>query len=355
MNFNNKTAMKKSIILAAIAGAAVFSSCSQDISPVKESTSPVSLKVDVGIPGTRAMIAANSTADLDANTVQVFVFNSDGTLDNSSGLVDFGSEINLSVIPGNKTVWALVNAPEVSGTPTASSLASSRSLLSDNALNSLVMSGFKDVVVSGSTSVTVTVKHIAAKVVLDKVTRSFTNPYYSGIPMTIKRIYMSNVAADANYACDGQPSLWNCKMGVLDNPVQNASLLLDDNLNVSLAEGTSYDTAHTFYVYPNPTAADDDNLETWGPRMTRLVLECDYNGRTCYYPITIPGAAYIEAGGESATIERNKVYHISGLTLKRPGSTSSEQPGPEVSSNVDCTFQVTVSEWEDDIMYNEVF
>lgn len=347
--------MKKAFTIAAIAFAAVLSSCSKDISPVPQTPSPVSLKVDIGLPGTKAKLAAGSTADLTANTVQVFVFNSDGTLDTSSGMTAYGEEINLSVIPGNKSVWALVNAPEATGIETETGLAAKRSLLGDNNLNSLVMSGSTTVEISGSTSVTVLVKHIAAKVVLDKVTRAFTNPYYSGIPLTIKRIYMSNVAADANYACNGQPTLWNIKMGVLDNPLQNAALLLDDGMSVSLAEGTSYDTAHTFYVYPNPTTEDTVDLDEWAPRMTRLVLECDYNGRTCYYPITVPGSAYMAAGGSSPTIDRNKVYHISGLTLKRPGSVSPEQPGPEVSSEVDCTFNVTVSEWEDDITYNEVF
>ena len=347
--------MKKAVIIAAALGAAFATSCSKDISPVSQTPSPVTLKVDIGLPGTKAKLSAGSTADLAANTVQVFVFNSDGTLDTSSGITAYGDEINLSVIPGSKSVWALVNAPETTGIENLDALVTKRSLLSDNSLNSLVMSGSADVVISGNTSVTVIVKHIAAKVVLDKVTRAFTNSYYSGIPLTVKRIYMSNVAADANYACEGEPSLWNCKMGILDNPVQNAALLLDDNLSVNLAEGTSYNTAHTFYVYPNPTLEDTDDLDEWAPRMTRLVLECDYNGRTCYYPITVPGSAYIEAGGNSPTIDRNKVYHISGLTLKRPGSVSPEQTGPEVSSEVDCTFNVTVSEWEDDIMYNEVF
>ncbi|MBO4743235.1 MAG: hypothetical protein J5533_06330 [Bacteroidales bacterium] len=348
--------MKKTLIIAAIAGAAMISACSQDISPEPKKQEPVTLKVDIGLPGTKAILAAGSTADLNANTVQVFVFNSDGTLDNSSGVTPFGDAINLSVIPGNKTVWALVNAPAVSGIETETGLRTSRTLLSDNTLSSLVMSGSKAVEVSGNGSVTVTVKHVAAKVVLDKVTRSFTNPYYSGIPMTIKRIYMSNVAADCDYQASGyQPTLWNCQMGVLGENPQDAALLLDDNLNISLSEGTSYETAHTFYVYPNPTTEDNDDLDAWSPRMTRLVLECVYNGRTCYYPITIPGPAYAEAGGTTTTIDRNKVYHISGLTLKRPGSTSSEQPGPEVSSNVDCTFDISVSEWEDDYMYNEVF
>ena len=347
--------MKKALYFVALAGAAIVSSCSKDISPLPQTPSAVSLKVDVGLAGTRALVAPGSSADLTANTVQVFVFNSDGTLDKASGLVPYDSVIDLSVIPGSKSVWALVNAPELAGITTENALVTKRSLLGDNALNSLVMSGSKSVEVSGSTSVTVIVKHIAAKVVLDKVTRAFTNTYYSGIPLTIKRIYMSNVAADCDYACAGtQPADWICKMGELATPVQLGELLLD-NMNEALAEGSSYNTAHTFYVYPNPTVEDTDNLDAWAPRMTRLVLECDYNGRTCYYPITVPGSAYMDAGGLSPVIERNKVYHISGLTLKRPGSVSPEQDGPEVSSEVDCTFTVTVSDWEDDIMYNEVF
>ena len=297
------------------------------------------------------MLEANSNADLTANTVQVFVFNALGELEKSSERVAYGSQISLSVIPGEKTVWAVVNAPVISGITSLEQFPLAQSNLSDNAPAALVMSGSYTTTVMQSSSIDVTVKHIAAKVVLDKITRSFTDPHLVAVPMTLKRIYMSNVAAESNYGCTGViPQQWICKQGVLASQPQLADLLLDDNLNGDLSEGKTYNTAHTFYVYPNPVEEDSVDDE-WSVRKTRLVLQCDYNGRTCYYPITIPGQGY---SGVS-TIDRNKVYHISGLTLTAPGSTDPDKSGPQVSSDVDCTFTVTVSEWEDDIAYEEEF
>ena len=337
------------LILAASAAALAPLSCSRDISPVRASQQECSLTVNVGVPSSRAVIPSGNTDDMAVNSVQVFVYDSGGALEKSSGKVVGGSEITLSISPGEKTVWVLVNAPETTGAASLDAFPVMSSALSDNSLTSLVMSGSGTVSVSGNSSITVLVSHIAAKIVLDQVTRHFTNTYYSGIPMTLKGIYMSNVAADYGYTGTG-PSEWICKQGVLSDPVDCAALLADMSLDAPLNEGETYSVQHTFYVYPNPVQNDSD-ATTWCPRKTRLVLKCDYNGRDCYYPVTIPG----EAAEGSGTIERNKVYHISGLTLTRPGSTSTDSKDPEVSSDVNCTFSVTVSNWDDDISYTENF
>ncbi|MBO4447259.1 MAG: hypothetical protein J5764_03940 [Bacteroidales bacterium] len=343
--------MKTQFVIAAAALAAISASCSHDSEMSNPEVSPVTLSVNVGMPRTRLMLGADNTADLTANTVQVFVFNALGELEQASERVAYGSEISLSVIPGDKTVWAVANAPVISGITSLDQFPLLQSNLSDNAPNALVMSGSFATRVMQDSSIDVTVKHIAAKVVLNKITRSFSDPHLSAVPMTLKRIYMSNVAAVGNYGCTGViPQQWICKQGLPANPPQLADLLMDDNLNGDLSEGKTYNTAHTFYVYPNPV--DEDSVaDEWCARKTRLVLQCDYNGRTCYYPITIPGQGY----SGNPTIDRNKVYHISGLTLTAPGSTDPDKSGPQVSSDVDCTFSITVSEWEDDFAYEEEF
>lgn len=337
--------MKTRFIAFAAFAAALLASCQGDYSVEPETPQTVTLNVSLGGPVTKAMIGG-SNQDMTFKNAQIFVYNKLGKLEAKSGVVTSKDDISLSIIPGTKTVWALVNAPAMAlEIGTAETPANKRSLLSDNNLNALVMSGYKDVNVTGSTSVSVEVKHIAAKIILDKITRSFTDVNLSEVPMTIRKIYMSNVAADCDYVCSGgAPTVWNCKMGVHDNPLQNSALILDTGLSISLAEGATYNTEHTFYVYPNPTANDDTGT-SWTPRKTRLVLECEYNNAVSYYPVTI----------DAGTIERNKVYHITNLTLKRPGSQSSEKKDPMVSSNVNCTFGVTVSNWEYEDPYTEEF
>lgn len=337
--------MKKRIIAIAALAAVVFPSCQGDYSAEPEEPQKVTLNVSLGGADTKAKIGG-STQDMTFSNAQIFVYNKLGKLEAKSGPVTTKDGISLSIIPGTKTIWALVNAPTMSlDLGTSETPESKKSLLSDNALNKLVMSGSKSVSVTSSTSVSVEVKHIAAKIVLDKITRAFTDVNLAEVPMTLKKVYMSNVAADCDYACSGAaPTVWNCKLGVFDNPIQNGALIVDTGLSEPLAEGATYSIAHTFYVYPNPTTQDSTS-DTWSPRKTRLVLECEYNGKTSYYPITI----------NTDTIERNKVYHITGLTLKRPGSQNSEKKDPMVSSEVNCTFGVTVSNWENEEPYSEEF
>lgn len=345
--------MKTRIIIASAALAAItLAACSRDEAPVREPEPEYTLKVNVGIPATRAVIAAGNTDDMTAHTVQVFVYNASGQLEKTSGMKDYGSDISLTISPGAKTVWALVNAPLESGPASLDDFPVTSTPLSANTPSNLVMSGYAGVTVTGNDDITVNVRHIAAKVVLDKITRSFENAAYAGIPMTLTAIYMSNVAAVSDYDVTGaEPSEWICKKGILADPPVCANLLVDAPLNGDLGEGKTYSTVHTFYVYPNPTGEDSD-AEEWCARKTRLVLKCDYNGRVCYYPITIPGS-----GPESNAdvIERNKVYHITALTLTRPGSTDPDSKYPEVSSDVNCTFQITVSNWEEDYTYTETF
>ena len=340
----------KSFAIAAIA-AVLSVSCSGDYTlqnpDPQEGGDTVTLNVSLAGPSTKAIIAPGNTDDMSFHNAQIFVYNKLGKLEAKSGPVTVSENISLDIVPGQKTVWAIVNAPElqlnIGATQTPGE---QRSLLSDNTLSSLVMSGSKSETVSTSTNISIAVKHIASKVVLSSILRNFENPEYNEVPLTVKKIYMSNVAADCNYDCTGTaPTVWNCQKGVLANPVENAALLLQSGLNIALPQGgPAHDTAYTFYVYPNPTTQDSTD-DTWCPRKTRLVLECDYNGRTCYYPLTI----------RTDSIERNKVYRISALTLKHPGSVSPDKSGPEVSSDVACTFSVTVSDWEDVTPYAEEF
>ena len=342
--------MKTRIIAAAAAAAFLTASCTGDyhnLAPESAETGTVTLNVSLNGPSTKAIVEANSTADMTFHTAQIFVYNKLNKLEAKSGVVTASENIALSIVPGQKTIWAVVNAPELEPSlGTSQSAGTLRSLLSDNALNSIVMSGSLTKEVNANMNVSVGVKHIASKIVLKSIARDFTNAEYDEVPLKLKKIYMSNVAADCDYACSGTaPSVWNCKMGVLADPVENQTLLLDSGYDEVLPQaGAPHSTAHTFYVYPNPTTLDETG-DTWSPRKTRLVVECEYNGRSCYYPITI----------RTDTIERNKVYTISSLTLKRPGSVSPERTGPEVSSDVDCTFSITVSNWETVDPYTEEF
>ncbi|MBR4809586.1 MAG: hypothetical protein IK031_04830 [Bacteroidales bacterium] len=338
------------IILAAMAAACA--SCANDYQSNPETVSEtVKLRVDVGQPSTRLVMSASDTSDKTLNTVQVFVYNSANKLEASSGEQTSASNIVLSLVPGTKTVWAVVNAPAFNAPSTLDSLAAVRSNLIDNVHNNMIMTGSASINLLSDSNLSVTVSHIASKIIIEKITRSFSNPDYAEVPMVVKKIYMSNVAADCDLACSGSaPTDWICKQGEIDTPTVGGWLLIDSGMTDSLPENGSYNRRHVFYVYPNPTTTDSSS-ETWCPRKTRLVVECLYNGQTCYYPVTLPGSST-----GAGTLDRNKVYHITNLTLTRPGSTNKDDKDPEISSNANFSFSINVAEWDTSVgSYTEQF
>lgn len=342
------------LLFAAVAFAAItLSACTKDEEPDRPAEpQTIALTVNVGTVTTRALV--NGTEDMTLNNVQVIVYNNAGKLEKTSNLVTGQTQITLEVLPGPKTVWAVANIPSKiseSAVPSPADLSAKMTELSDNALNNMTMSGYESKVVSIEDSeVNILVKHLACKVIIDEVKREFEDPGYSVIPLTIKKIYMSNVAGRCSIGCENEmPTLWYNQLGVIPAslPAAIKALTVDDGLNVSLSEGGSYSRQHTFYVYPNPIE-DKVYGGAWSPRRTRLVLECDYGGRTCYYPITLPQ-------GETGTLKRNKVYHISLLTLTKPGSTDSDDPQETVSSTVSFKVNIQVSDWEGSSSYTEEY
>ncbi|MBP5522307.1 MAG: hypothetical protein J6X82_07815 [Bacteroidales bacterium] len=335
-------------LMTAASVAALALSCTKDIDFIETQPQTVPLTVNVGTVVTRATV--NGTEDMTLKNVQVIVFNDKGKLEKSSNLATNTTSLTLDVLPGKKTVWAVANIVSKiseSAIPSIVDLSSKIYDLENNAVDKLSMSGFAEKTVSlDACSMELLVKHMACKVVLDGVKRSFTNPDYAVIPLTVKKIYISNVAGKCSFGCEGEmPSLWYNQLGIIPTslPASVKALTVDDGLNISLPEGGSYNTTHTFYAFPNPST-DPVAGGTWSPRQTRLVLECDYGGNTCYYPITITGP-----------LLRNKVYHISMLTLKKPGSTSPDDPNTEVSSTISFAVQIKVADWEGDNAYTEEF
>ena len=338
----------KLLVFAAIA--AVCASCAKYAAPEGEAAGMVELSINVSEPGTKAIIAPDNTADKKFNNVQVFVYNAANELERSSGVKTSQNNITLSLVPGTKTVWAVVNAPSAITAPsTLSAFTALRSNLSDNGLSSMVMAGSATINLVTDSNLSVTVKHFASKIIIDKISRKFTDQHYKEVPMTVKRIYMGNVAADCSFTCSGGPSDWICKKGELASTPPCAALLVDAGLNADLPENGSYSTQHTFYVYPNPTTTDVSGGD-WSARKTRLIIECVYNDKTCYYPVTLPGSS-----SGATTLERNKVYRISELTLKRPGSTNPDSKDPEVSSDSDFSFNLQIADWENGASYTEQF
>lgn len=213
---------------------------------------------------------------------------------------------------GEKEIVVLANAPDMSDMISYDAFLVKKSYLADNSEGHLVMEGnaSMDLSLSGG-SVTVDLRRMVSKVILDGITVDFEHDEYDDLDFILKKIYLTNVAGDMTYSAEtADPALWYNKI------VQTSSddvdgMILETFADVNLKGATDYTSSHHFYCYPNPYENDDFSLQ-WSPRPTRLVVEAELGGEVFYYPVSLP------------VLERNNRYHVT-LHIVRPGAKTPEQ------------------------------
>ena len=308
--------MKKSIFAFAAALAALVACNKNDVAPMQPQNqeSLVPCELTVGICGAMTKATAVS-ADNEAkvNNLQVFVFRGDDL--DAYASVDNAQELTLSCTAGDRVVYALVNAPDYSAVPGKAVLLAKVSELSANSLTNFEMVGSKSVTLPQSEKVSIDVNRIASRVVLKKITRSFTSEALQALNFKVDAIYLINVAGNTSYDLSAAPAKW---YNVAENKDELASLLYDAPASL-ITNGQSYSTAHTFYAYPNDLATNT----------TRLVIETTLGETKYYYPINLPEMA------------ANKSYEIEEVKITRPGSDNPDEP----VSFADATFSINVIDW----------
>ena len=308
--------MKKSIFAFAAALAALVACNKNEATPMQpqDQESLVPCELTVGICG--AMTKATAvTADNEAkvNRLQVFVFRGDDL--DAYASVENAKELTLSCTAGERVVYALVNAPDYSTVPGKAALLAKVSELEANTLTNFEMVGSKTVTLPQSEKVSIDVNRIASRVVLKKITRNFTSAALQALDFTVDAIYLVNVAGNTSYDLTAAPATW---YNVAENKGELASLLVDTP-SAPIAQGQAYNTAHTFYAYPNDLAVNT----------TRIVIETTLGTSKYYYPINLPEMA------------ANKSYEIAEVVLTRPGSDNPDEP----VSFADATFRINVIDW----------
>ena len=308
--------MKKSIFAFAAALAALVACNKNEATPMQpqDQEALVPCELTVGICG--AMTKATAvTADNEAkvNRLQVFVFRGDDL--DAYASVENAQELTLSCTAGERVVYALVNAPDYSTVPGKAALLAKVSELEANTLTNFEMVGSKTVTLPQSEKVSIDVNRIASRVVLKKITRSFTSAALQALDFTVDAIYLVNVAGNTSYDLTAAPAAW---YNVAENKNELASLLYDAPA-APIVNGQSYPTAHTFYAYPNDLAANT----------TRIVIETTLGETKYYYPINLPA------------MDSNKSYEIEEVKITRPGSDNPDEP----VSFADASFSINVIDW----------
>ena len=259
-----------------------------------------------------------------------------------AGTSDSGSAIKKKLAAGDYTAFAVVNPPlsfQAAAYPELSALAGAESALRDNAPGRLVMAGSRTITVpvpDGGTQ-QIGVDRLVCKAGIRKISVQFTNPVLAGQPFLLKAIYLTNCYGKSRYGSDlsatdilSDASCWHNRMGFQPDGDVN-ELLSERGIDATLTADKPHLQEHTFYFYPNPLPETMDNQSgTWSRRHTRLVIEAQISGRTCYYSVTLPASG------------RNKTYIIEEAVIRKPGSQDPEQ---EMPGTMDVTFSTSTDDW----------
>lgn len=321
---NYKLAMKNffNILGAVLSTTLVLSSCSKSIDPtVQSSPDEPRFPLEVRLGGSAVQVETKATGEAAGiaageskiNSLQVLVFRGD-QLDAYARSTT--ANVSASCTEGSRTIYAVVNAPDLSGISSLTTLKSKLIDLSDNSETSFAMIGNKSVTIPATGAVSIDVERIVSRVVIKSISRDFESPSLAALSFKVDKIYLVNAAGNAKLDLSGAPSKWY-------NEGSNKSqvvALLSDTPAATIADKSSYSTAHYFYSMPNPASA----------KKTLLVIETTLGTQKCYYPIELPA------------LEHNCSYEISKVTIKRPGSDSPTDP---VNSS-SASFTLKVTPWE---------
>lgn len=313
--------MKTHCFFSAALAALALISCTREKADIEGK--PV--EVNVTILGASPTRAASVTYDDESkvDNLQVYVFNG-GRLEDYQN-AGAAMTAQLTATSGERTVWALVNAPALNNIETESELVAKVSQLTDNKTDGFVMSGYTSQELKDGGTVPVTVKRIVSRVSIKKISTEFQYALAQE-SMTIDGIYLINVAADNTYSADATPAVWVNQLGHKDNGYDK---FLYDGVGTTVNNSNPYTNEHVFYPYPNPTV-NDTYESTWAPRHTMLVVEVTFENKKGYYPVVLP------------VLERNKTYIIDDMVLRhRPGDV----PYKPLETG-DATVQITVNDWE---------
>lgn len=288
--------------------------------------------VSVGVSAAPQTRALNVTDGQEAAVTgcALYVFSRDGRMvscyTSLSGLFDF------YLTDATYDFIAVANKGGMPPSLTRDELFALPTRLDENAPGQFVMVGsLPDHVVQADEKLTVGVQRVVSKVSY-KIRTKFKGTLATK-PFIVDEIYMTNVAGENVLGLTGPAAgsdRWHNRLDCTASAGSALDELLYGRLGVAMAPVDSLWSGHTFYVYPN-ASPDSHDKSAWIPRSTRFVVKATLDGKTTYYPVTIPQAV------------SNKHYHID-LTISNFGVDHPE----DLPLETDCLeAAVSVTAWED--------
>lgn len=354
-----------------LAGVLAVGMCSCNKEPVSGKDSSLTVQLSGGEVATKGDATTEEKA---VSSLVLYVFDGNGMLDvahecTSGELAPDAYGVRSVTIPvktGNKTVFALANAPSAVRTAAdacaqLSDLQAVSVSLDDNTVTSFVMTGSGTKTLTSANSsepVSIILSRPVAKIRLGRLTNSLPGPYGN---IVIKHVFLCNVVTNQNLAGTANASTWINKSGT-DHPqgsdkyytigysghvAQNA--LTFQNLNNHTVNSSSYyDFNKVMYAMPNDvnlggSLADPNGYNaTFTPTATTMMVVATILGQDYYYPVALK---------TSPGISRNSEYTVN-LTLVGLGNTIAEGPFNKIEkANIQAS--ITVSNWTDGATYTE--
>ena len=312
-------------------GMAVFSACSGRMSldaALPNEGEPVRLMVDVNREGTKAVDVSES---LIYRTLQVLVFNGEA-LDGYG--ISNGNLAVVSCTTGKREIWCVVNGEDLSGIKTRSELLSVSASLPESP-NELLLIGSVEEIVQDSGTINVEVDRLVSRVVL----KGIRNGFADGSDMTLKAIYLINVAGDANYGLDSSYEVSNWYNRRAYESENCIDALMYDSLDVTVAAGETYSVAHYFFCYPNgfPAAVGGP----FSPRASLLVIQAEVDGVLYDYPIMLP----VMASNCSYEIELVNITRIGNVDNGVAAGSDDDSDEETVVEGLRPSLSVSHSDW----------
>lgn len=331
--------IKRAAVLAAALMACGLCAC--DKMTQGNTNGKSSVKVNVSSkPATKAL-GVTSDSEYDYSSVQVFVFNEDGSYDTDGyATVDTDGKYKLELMVSygkNKPFYAVTNHEKLTSIASEDDFLDVVSELKENSVGSLVMLGKVKTDVEDNFSLTIHVSRLVAKVELDKISVNFTNK--TNTSLTVRAVYLSNVNSEVSFGGEAPAAAadWLNQRGYSSSACNS---ILYESWTKTIADMASDNTVHVFYCYPNPVVEDThDEVNAFTQRCTRLVLDTDHG----YYHVDLSDSSLTNG------LESNKVYLIEEIIIKGEGASTPEEH-PQ-STNATCTIRVV--DWETGASYTE--
>ncbi len=347
--------MKRILCFIIIAAGLPFLSCTRGMSICEEDRQPMEtgmLIVNVaGGDGTKAAYTDETATEKKISNIQLLIFHEDGSLAYYKDMGTSLSEENIALTCGEKTVWAVANAPELSYVSSLPLLRSVSVELADHndPASDFIMAGSNTVTVGVEPSVDVEMSRFVSRIVLNKVTNAL--PEAAG-KLTVENVYLSNVVGNQTLSeGSDRPSVWYNQMGRATDAV-SSSAVIDGNTYQASAPKLTFKTIgrdvspnaslpgipYLLYSYPNDSASA---VYGWSggftPRKTCLVVTASFGGNRYYYQLAV-----------GPTV-RNNTYSVD-MTITGPGSDDPGKPVEKGSFNA----VITTQSWQGKTEYTEI-